>query len=339
MGSALSCQDAGGSGTTYTCNLSPAPTAYVTGNQYYFKANTANSGAATINFNSLGAVTIKKPFGGSITADLAANDIRANQWVHLLYDGTNMQMTSQVANAFSATSPVTLSTANVVACATCVTSAASLTSTALMTGAGSQASQTPSATATLTSGGAMSLPSTVTTTGLTFTGSAPAVTTSGTTPYLNMNTLVKGTINTCSFAFTTSTFTLALSPLSICSPVWTLPNAALTWVWSCDIAWSVNAGTTPTLSFGENWSQSPSAAIEMGNILTTNTGTSTQMSMVTTTNSTMTASPTLTTSATLFTAYISGKFTGSATSGTFTPTATLVGTSATGTLNGGCTIQ
>ncbi len=43
------------------------------------------------------------------------------------------------------------------ACPTCVTSAASLTSTALMTGAGSQASQTPSATSTLDASGNMSL--------------------------------------------------------------------------------------------------------------------------------------------------------------------------------------
>jgi hypothetical protein len=51
--------------------------------------------------------------------------------------------------------------ADVPACPTCVTSAASLTSTALMTGAGSQGAQTPSATATLSSGGNMALPGTI----------------------------------------------------------------------------------------------------------------------------------------------------------------------------------
>ena len=51
---------------------------------------------------------------------------------------------------------ITAATGNI-ACATCVTSAASLTSTALVTGGGSQASQTPSATSTLSAAGALQL--------------------------------------------------------------------------------------------------------------------------------------------------------------------------------------
>jgi hypothetical protein len=87
-----------GANDTYTATLSPAPSAYVTGVHYRFKANTANTGAASINFNSLGAKTIKKAAGG-ITTDLADNDIRAGQWVDLVYDGTNMQMQSTLGNA------------------------------------------------------------------------------------------------------------------------------------------------------------------------------------------------------------------------------------------------
>lgn len=94
------CADAGAN-DTYTCSLSPAPTAYVTGTHYRFSGNTANTGAATINLNSLGAKTIKKATGG-ITTDLADNDIRAGQWVDLVYDGTNMQMQSTSGNAASA---------------------------------------------------------------------------------------------------------------------------------------------------------------------------------------------------------------------------------------------
>lgn len=89
--------DAGAS-DTYAATLSPAPSAYATGVHYRFKANTANTGAATINFNALGAKTIKKAAGG-ITTDLADNDIRAGQWVDLVYDGTNMQMQSTLGNA------------------------------------------------------------------------------------------------------------------------------------------------------------------------------------------------------------------------------------------------
>src|ERR1051326_6649123 len=86
------CADAG-STDAYACSLSPAPAAYVTGNVYRFKANTANTGAATINLNSIAAVAIKKAVGG-VTTDLVTGDIRANQIVVLSYDGTNMQMLS-----------------------------------------------------------------------------------------------------------------------------------------------------------------------------------------------------------------------------------------------------
>lgn len=87
-----------GANDTYVVTLAPAPAAYVTGEHYRFKANTANTGACTVNFNSLGAKTIKKAAGG-ITTDLTDNDIRAGQWVDLVYDGTNMQMQSLLGNA------------------------------------------------------------------------------------------------------------------------------------------------------------------------------------------------------------------------------------------------
>ncbi len=99
VSSPLFCSDAG-SNDTYACNLSPTIASYVTGTHYRFKANTLNTGAATINFNSIGAKTIKKASGG-ITTDLATNDILAGQWVDLVYDGTNMQMQSTLGNAAS----------------------------------------------------------------------------------------------------------------------------------------------------------------------------------------------------------------------------------------------
>ena len=94
-----SCQDAGSSGTTYACNLSPAITSYVVGAVYAFKPNTLNTGASTINFNSLGAKTIVKTVGG-ITTGVAAGDLRAGQWVEMIYDTNgNMQMLSPVGQA------------------------------------------------------------------------------------------------------------------------------------------------------------------------------------------------------------------------------------------------
>lgn len=75
---------------SYAITLSPAPTAYTTGMVIQFKAGTANTGAATLNVNSLGAKTIKKNYN----TDLATGDIVANQLVQVCYDGTNFQLMS-----------------------------------------------------------------------------------------------------------------------------------------------------------------------------------------------------------------------------------------------------
>jgi hypothetical protein len=89
------CQDTSSTAGAYVCNLTPAISVYRAGTTYWFKANTANSGAATVNFNSVGAAAIKK----QTSVNLASGDIAAGQWVMLTYDGTNMQMLSQTANA------------------------------------------------------------------------------------------------------------------------------------------------------------------------------------------------------------------------------------------------
>lgn len=75
---------------SYAITVTPAPTAYVTGQKFTFKADVANTGAATLDVNSLGAKTIKK----NVSNDLATNDIIANAIVEVIYDGTNFQMQS-----------------------------------------------------------------------------------------------------------------------------------------------------------------------------------------------------------------------------------------------------
>lgn len=70
---------------TYTVTLTPAPTAYAAGNAYLVKFTNANTGAATINVNALGAKSIVK---GATTA-LVAGDIPAGRIALLVYDGTN----------------------------------------------------------------------------------------------------------------------------------------------------------------------------------------------------------------------------------------------------------
>lgn len=78
-----------GSNDTYVITLTTAPAAYATGQVYAFKANTVNTGAATLNINSLGAKSIVRSDG----AALADGDIAAGQIVEVIYDGTNMRLT------------------------------------------------------------------------------------------------------------------------------------------------------------------------------------------------------------------------------------------------------
>lgn len=80
------------SGTdTITLTLTPAPSSYNAGMIIAFKAGGTNTGAATININSLGAKTIQ-----ALGAGISANDITTNDVVELRYDGTQFQMISPV---------------------------------------------------------------------------------------------------------------------------------------------------------------------------------------------------------------------------------------------------
>lgn len=88
------CADAGSS-DTYACDLSPAIAAYVSGTFLWFKANTLNTGPGSVNFNSKGALPLKKILG-SITLDIITGDILAGQWVGGFYDGTNFQVATQL---------------------------------------------------------------------------------------------------------------------------------------------------------------------------------------------------------------------------------------------------
>ncbi len=84
-----------GSTDSYVITLAQPLTAYVTGQALMFKANTANTGACSINIDGLGAVALKKQYNN----DLATGDILAGQIVHISYDGTNFQVTSDLATA------------------------------------------------------------------------------------------------------------------------------------------------------------------------------------------------------------------------------------------------
>lgn len=83
-GAELYAADAGAN-DTYVITLAPVPTSYTTGMVIRFKANTVNTGVATLNVNSLGAKTIVK----GVNTTLADGDIAAGQFCTVIYDGTN----------------------------------------------------------------------------------------------------------------------------------------------------------------------------------------------------------------------------------------------------------
>lgn len=70
----------------------PNVTEYFDGLMVTLKIANSNTGSSTLNINDLGAKPIKK----EKDVDLAANDIKAGQYVTFVYDGTNFQMVSAV---------------------------------------------------------------------------------------------------------------------------------------------------------------------------------------------------------------------------------------------------
>lgn len=91
-----------GSSNAYVLTYSVAPSSYVTGEAFTFKASFANTTTATVNINSLGAKEIKKPSTSGVAA-LASGDIQSGQVVTVVYDGTQFQLISPVANVATGT--------------------------------------------------------------------------------------------------------------------------------------------------------------------------------------------------------------------------------------------
>jgi len=92
-----------GSANAYVLSYTVAPSAYTTGEVFTFRANFANTTTATVNINTLGAKEIKK-IGTSGVTGLAANDIVSTQVVTIVYDGTQFQITSPIANVSTVSS-------------------------------------------------------------------------------------------------------------------------------------------------------------------------------------------------------------------------------------------
>lgn len=78
------------SGTnTITASLTPAIAAYAAGQSFNFVVDTTNTGAVTINVNSLGAKAIQKNGAALVAGDLTAGDLAC-----IIYDGTQFQLVS-----------------------------------------------------------------------------------------------------------------------------------------------------------------------------------------------------------------------------------------------------
>lgn len=79
-----------GSANACQVNLTPALTAHVTGMPIGFKVAANNTGATTVQFNSLSAVSLRNALGNA----LVAGDLVAGQIVQVAYDGTYYRMIS-----------------------------------------------------------------------------------------------------------------------------------------------------------------------------------------------------------------------------------------------------
>lgn len=92
----LACPDTSNSATTLVCSTSPTFTPAAGDVVDLVVGTSANSGAATVNVNSLGTKAIKKRQGQDA---LIANDLLASARVRLKYDGTNWNLEGQTGNA------------------------------------------------------------------------------------------------------------------------------------------------------------------------------------------------------------------------------------------------
>lgn len=86
------------------CEIAPAPaiTAYATGQSFHFFAANANTGAATLDVNGLGAKAIQRD-----GVALSSGDIGAGDLVSVVYDGTQFQLPPM-----SSTGTLTIDTVN-----------------------------------------------------------------------------------------------------------------------------------------------------------------------------------------------------------------------------------
>ena len=104
---------AAGTGTnSITASLNKSPSAYAAGQSFTFKAENTNTGSVTINWNSLGAVTLKKKdvFSGTISTLAAGDIIAGGVYTAHLVDSSNAVLESIDAGGIQSVSQGDLNT-------------------------------------------------------------------------------------------------------------------------------------------------------------------------------------------------------------------------------------
>lgn len=140
-----------GAADAYVVTLDKVPSSYVAGLSITMKAVNANTGACTLNANSLGVRSVKRTDG----TDPAAGDIPAGGVIQVVYDGTNfviMNTTSaDVTAAAASASAASTSETNAAASETAAAASAAAASTSEANAGTSEANAAASASAASTS--------------------------------------------------------------------------------------------------------------------------------------------------------------------------------------------
>ena len=89
-----------GTATAYTLTFTPPLAGYVTGQCFLVKPHVANTGAATLNVQGKGAVTITKASGGSLVP-VVAGDLPLGRLLQVCHDGTALQLMGAAPDAAS----------------------------------------------------------------------------------------------------------------------------------------------------------------------------------------------------------------------------------------------
>lgn len=90
-GALLSLTSVAGTANAITATAAVSMSAYATGQRFAFVVATTNTGATTLNINSIGAKTIKK----NATQGVSAGDLLAGTVADVYYDGTDFQLVSE----------------------------------------------------------------------------------------------------------------------------------------------------------------------------------------------------------------------------------------------------